>query len=84
MRERERERERRRGRVIGRERGGEESSVHFSSISMMTLIGCWCFTVTPAQNGVVIVGSKENTPLRPDPLVGEFTKVSESRISETT
>ena len=50
----------------------------------MTVIGCWRFTGTPAQNGVVTVGNSETTPLRPDSLLGEFTKLSESLISETT
>ena len=38
----------------------------------MTLIGCWRFTGTPTQNEVVSYS-----------LLGEFTKASESRISET-
>ena len=42
------------------------------------------YTGTPTQNGVVTVGNNETTPLRPDSLLGEFTKASESRISETT
>ena len=50
----------------------------------MTLIGCWRFTGTPTQNGVVTAGNNETTPLRPDSLLGGFTKPSESRISETT
>ena len=50
-------------------------------ISIMTLIGCWSSTVTPTQNGV---GNSETTPSKPDSLLGEFTKASESRISETT
>ena len=49
----------------------------------MTLIGCWRVTGTPTQNGVVTVDHNETTPLRPDSLLGEFTKASESRISET-
>ena len=39
---------------------------------------------TPTQNGVVTVGNNETTLLWPDSLLGEFTKASESRISETT
>ena len=38
---------------------------------------------TPAQNGVVTVNANETTPLRPDSFPGEFTKASESRVSET-
>ena len=53
-------------------------------VRLMTLIGCWRFTGTPTQNGVVTVGNNETTPLRSDSLLGEFTKPSESRISETT
>ena len=49
----------------------------------MTTIGCWRFTGTPAQNGVVTVGINETTPLLPYTLFGEFTKPSEGRISET-
>ena len=30
------------------------------------------------------MGNKQNTPLRPDSLLGEFTKASESRISGTS
>ena len=48
----------------------------------MKLIGCWRFTGNPRQNGVVKVRNNEITPLRPDSVVGEFTKASESRISE--
>ncbi|KAI0213429.1 hypothetical protein LSAT2_001545 [Lamellibrachia satsuma] len=50
----------------------------------MPLIGCWRYTGTPTQNGVDTVGNNETTPLRPDSLLGEFKKASESRISETT
>ena len=38
---------------------------------------------TPIQNGVVTVGNKETTSLRPDSPLGEFTKASKSRGSET-
>ncbi|KAI0214685.1 hypothetical protein LSAT2_000196 [Lamellibrachia satsuma] len=34
------------------------------------------------KNGVVTVGNNETTPLRPDSLLCEITKASESRISE--
>ena len=47
----------------------------------MTLIG---FTGTPTQNGVVTVGNNEATPLLTDSFLDEFTKASESRISEPT
>ena len=50
----------------------------------MKLIGCWHFTGTPTQNGVVTVGNQETTPSGPDSLLGEFTKASDSRISDTT
>ena len=36
---------------------------------------------TSSQNGVLTVGN-ETTPLLPDSLLGAFTKLSESRISE--
>ena len=36
------------------------------------------------DSGVVTVGNNESSPLRPDSLPGEFTKASESRISENT
>ena len=49
----------------------------------MTLIGCWRFTGTPTQNGVVTEGKNETTPLRSDSLLGEFAKAMESRIGET-
>ena len=45
----------------------------------MTLGGCWCITVTPTQNGV---RNSETISSEPDSLLGEFTKASESRISE--
>ena len=54
------------------------------SISIMTLIGCWRFTGTHTQNAVLTVGNNETTPLRPDSLLGEFTKASQSRLSETS
>ena len=54
------------------------------SISIMTLIGCWRFMGMPTQNGVVTMGNNETMPLLPDSLLGGFTKLSESRISETT
>ena len=41
----------------------------------MTLIGCWRFTGTRTQNGV---GSNHTMLLKPDSLLGEFAKVSES------
>ena len=50
------------------------------SVKSRSLIGCWRFTGTPTQNGVVIVGNNETTPLGQDSLLA---KVSESRISET-
>ena len=37
---------------------------------------------TPTQNGVVTVGDNETTSLKPESLLDEFTKASESRISE--
>ena len=49
----------------------------------MTLDGCWRFTGTPTQNGVVTVGNDETTSTGLDSLVGEFTKARESRLSET-
>ncbi|KAI0230755.1 hypothetical protein LSAT2_018904 [Lamellibrachia satsuma] len=49
----------------------------------MTLLGCWRFTGTPTQNGVVTVGNNETTPSQPDYLLGEFAKASKSRINET-
>ena len=36
------------------------------------------------QDGVVTVDYNETTPLGPDSLLGEFTKASDSRVSETT
>ncbi|KAI0238530.1 hypothetical protein LSAT2_010745 [Lamellibrachia satsuma] len=48
----------------------------------MTLIGCWRFTGTSTQNGVVTVDNSETTPLLPDSFLGGFTKPSESRINE--
>ena len=50
----------------------------------MMLTGCWLFTGTLTQNGVVTVGNNKTTPLLPDSLLGEFTKASESWISDTT
>ena len=38
---------------------------------------------TPIQNVVVTVCNNETTPPGPDSLLGEFTKVSYCRISET-
>ena len=38
---------------------------------------------TPTQNGVVTVGNNETTASRSGFLLDEFTKASESRISET-
>ena len=32
----------------------------------MIQIGCWCFTGTPTQNGVVTVGNSGTTPLHLD------------------
>ena len=52
-----------------------------SSISIMTLIGWWRFTGTHTENGVATVCNNETTPLRPDCLLGEFAKASDSRIS---
>ena len=54
-----------------------------SSISIMTLIGCWRFTGTPTQNGMVTLCNNETAPLRPDYVLGEFTKATESRVNET-
>ena len=48
----------------------------------MTLISCRRFTGTPTQNGVVTVGNNER-PAEPGCHLGEFTKASESWISET-
>ena len=48
----------------------------------MTLNGCCRFTGMPTQNGAVRVDN-ETTRVRPDSLLGEFTKASESQISET-
>ena len=48
----------------------------------MTLIGCWRFTGTPTQNGVLTVGNDKIMPVLQDSL-GEFTKPSDSRITET-
>ena len=48
------------------------------------MIGCWRFTATPTENGVVTVGSNETTPPRADSILGEFMKANESQISETT
>ena len=48
----------------------------------MTVVGCWRFTGTPTQNGVVLMGSNETTPPRLDSLLGEFTKASESQTSK--
>ena len=48
----------------------------------MTLIGCWRFTGTPTQNGVVTVGSNETTPLRPLFSADSRSRACESRISE--
>ena len=50
----------------------------------MTLIGCWRFTGTTTENGVVTVDNNETTPLLLDSFLGGFTKPSESQISETT
>ena len=50
----------------------------------MMLIGCWHFTGTPTQNGVVTVDNNEMMPLLPDYLLGGFTEPSESWISETS
>ena len=50
-------------------------------MSIMTQVGCCRFTVTPTQNGVS--GDQTISP-KPDSLLGELTKTSESRISETT
>ena len=41
----------------------------------------WLLALT--QNGVVTVGNNETTPLWPESLLGEFTKESESRVTET-
>ena len=53
-------------------------------MSIMMLIGCWHFTGTHTQNGVATVGNNETTPLRSDSLLDEFTKASESPLSETS
>ena len=50
----------------------------------MTPTGCWRFTGTPKQNGLVTVGNNESTHLLPDSLLGGFTKTSEGWISETS
>ena len=49
-------------------------------ISQMTLSGCWRVTVMPTQNGV---HNRDTIYFKPDSLLGEFTKASESRISDT-
>ena len=49
----------------------------------MTLIDCWRFTGTSAQNGIATAGNTKATPPLPDSLLGGFTKPSESRISKT-
>ena len=49
----------------------------------MTLIGCWRFTWSPTQNGIVTVANNETKNPRPDSLLGELTKTSGSRVSET-
>ena len=51
--------------------------------SVITLIGCWRFTRMLTQNGVVTVVNNETTPLKPYSLLVEFTKATESWISET-
>ena len=56
----------------------------YCRISIMTLIGFWRFTGTPTHKRIVTVGNNETTSLRPDSVLGEFTKASESRTSETT
>ena len=52
-------------------------------IPVMTLIGCWRFMGPPTQNGVVTVSDNRTTPLRPDSLLGEYAKASESQITDT-
>ena len=49
----------------------------------MMLIDYWHFMGMPTKNLVVTVGNNETMSLRPDSLLGEFMKASESRISET-
>ena len=48
-------------------------------ISPMTLSGCSRFTVMSTHNGV---RNRDTISSEPDSLFGEFTKASESRISE--
>ena len=43
------------------------------------MIGCWRFTIRPAQNGAC----NSHISSEPESLLGEFSKASESRISET-
>ena len=50
----------------------------------MTLIGCWVSTGTSTQNSVGAVGDNETTPLRPDSLLGEFTKAGRVRQTSLT
>ena len=49
----------------------------------MTLTGCWRFTVTLTQIGVVTLDNNDTTPSGLDSLLGEFTKASESRVRGT-